>query len=512
MQPGPWIPDPARTQRDRTGPAISFGRSTRWPWVSPPHRPSPAGSPAPRRHFVVAAMGCAGGMVLLDQTVVAVALDPMARSLGLTTFVMHGVVLVYVLSLSAFAPVGGMAARRFGLLRTFRFGTALFILSSAVCGLTPDGDAAEPFLLTARAVQGAGAALMIPVATTVITDLYEEHERGRALAVYAGLAQVFFVLGPVVGAVLTQFLGWRWVFLVNVPVGVAILWVIAGARLRKGAEGGTLTALQPLFVIFSLVVLVFGLYLCGVWGFTDVRVFAALATGALALVQAVRIVLRSGQPLVDLRLLAIRPYAVAVALTFMVQAPQLIVLVHGTLFLRQAMDLSLLATGISLIPLVTALAAGTLMSGYLLDRSRSIRVPVLLGLTTATLGAAVWTLSLPSREYLWQVPGMVLAGIGMGMPIPALSAELMRAVPVGKRADASVLRQTLRQLGGAVGLAAAGAVVLAANDETADERGIVTAAAAPSGFVVASCVLAAALILAAVMLPRKEPGRQPTDG
>ncbi|MCX4539322.1 MFS transporter [Streptomyces sp. NBC_01565] len=451
-------------------------------------------------------------MVMLDQTVVAVALDPMARSLGLTTFVMHGVVLVYVLSLAAFAPVGGMAARRFGLLRTFRFGTALFIVSSAVCGLTPTGDAAEPFLLTARAVQGAGAALMIPVATTVITDVYEEHERGRALAVYAGLAQVFFVLGPVVGAVLTEFLGWRSVFLVNVPVGVAILWVIAGARMRDEAEGGALTALQPLVVIFSLVVFVFGLYQCGVWGFTDLRTYAALTTGALALVLAVRLILRSRQPLVDLRLLGIRPYAVAVALTFMVQAPQLIVLVHGTLFLRQAMGLSLLATGICLLPLVAGLAAGTLVSGYLLDRCRSIRVPVLLGLALATLGAVAWTIALPSRAYVWQVPGMVLAGIGMGLPVPALSAELMRAVPVGKRADASVLRQTLRQLGGAVGLAAAGAVVLAANDEAADESGIVTATAAPAGFVVASCVLAAALVLAAVMLPRRESGRRRTGG
>ncbi|MCC0093653.1 MFS transporter [Streptomyces flavotricini] len=441
-------------------------------------------------------------MVLLDQTVVAVALDPMARSLGLTTFAMHGVVLVYVLSLAAFAPVGAMAARRFGILRVFGFGTALFVTSSAVCALTPSGGAAEPFLLTVRAVQGAGAALMLPVATTVITDVYGERERGRALAVYAGLAQVFFVLGPVVGALLIQFLGWRSVFLVNVPVGVAVLWAIARARLRGEAEGGALIALQPLVVIFALVVLVFGLYQCGVWGFTDPRTFATVASGALVLALAVRLLLRSRRPLVDLRLLAIRPYAVAVALTFMVQAPQLIVVVHGTLFLRQAMHLSLPATGLCLLPLVTALAAGTLSSGYLLERSGSIRVPVLLGLAASTLGTAAWTAALSPREYVLQVPGMVLAGLGMGIPIPALSAELMRAVPPAKRADASVLRQTLRQLGGAVGLAAAGAAVLAANDDAADASGIVTAAAAPAGFVVATVALAGALLLAAVMLPR----------
>ncbi|MEV7416627.1 MFS transporter [Streptomyces sp. NPDC089919] len=455
-------------------------------------------------------MACAGGMVMLDQTVVAVALAPMARGLGLTTWVMHGVVLVYILALSAFAPVGGMAARRFGLPATFRAGTVLFAVASGVCGLAPAGAAAEPFVLAVRAVQGAGAALMIPVATTVITELYEDHERGRALAVYAGLAQVFFVAGPVVGAVLTEFLGWRAVFLVNVPVAAVTLWVVSGVQRDRAAERGPLTAIQPLLVVLALAVLVFGLYRCGDWGPADLRTWTALTAGAVALAVAVRLVLRSRQPLVDLRLLGIWPYAVAVAVTFLVQAPQLIVLVHGTLFLRQAVGLSVLGTGLALLPLVAALATGTFLSGYLLDRSRSIRLPVLLGLAIATLGAVLWTAALSSRGYPWQVPGMVLAGLGMGMPVPALSAELMRVVPAHKRADASVLRQTLRQLGGAVGLATAGAFVLAANDEAADRAGIIQAGAAPAAFVVASATLAAALLFAAAKLPRREDRAGPT--
>ncbi|MDD9381024.1 MFS transporter [Streptomyces sp. ZAF1911] len=448
-------------------------------------------------------MGCAAGMVGLDQTVVAVALDPMARSLGLTTFMMHGVVLVYVLALAAFVPVGGMLARRIGRLTTFRAGTALFAIASGLCALAPPGDAAEPYLVAVRAVQGVGGALMMPVATSVIADVYEERSRGRALAVYAGLAQLFLVLGPIVGAVLTQLLGWRSVFLVNLPVGVACLWMISRARLGNRAGGGPLSVVQPLVVIFSLVVLILGLYECGVWGFTDVRTLTALAVGAGALLVAVRLVLRSRRPLLDLRLLGIRPYAAAVALTFLVQGPQLIVLVHGTVYLRQSMGFSLLATGTALLPLVAASAAGTFLSGYLLDRYRSVRVPVLLGLTAATVGAVAWTAVLPSLAYPWQVPAMLLAGFGMGLPVPALSAELMRVVPTEKRADASVLRQSIRQLGGAVGLAAAGAVALAANENSADEAGVITVAATSASFMVASCVLAFALPLAAVTLPRR---------
>ncbi|MFF2195820.1 MFS transporter [Streptomyces sp. NPDC058157] len=475
-----------------------------------PPSPSPGGSRPPRKRFVLTAMGCAGGMIMLDQTVVAVALDPMSRSLGLTTWVMHRVVLVYVLALSAFAPVGGMAARRFGLLATFRCGIVLFAVASGACGLAPDGDFAGPFLLLMRVFQGMGAGLMIPVATTVITNVYEEHERGRALAVYAGLAQVFFSLGPVVGAVLTQYLGWRSVFPVNVPVAVAALWLAARARVADERGRGGLGVLQPVVVSASVAAVVLALYQCGVWGLADPRTPAALTAGTLALALAVRLVLRSREPLVNLRLLRIRPYAVATGLTFLVQGPQLIVMVHGTLFLRQAMHLPPLTTGLALLPLVGALTTGTFLSGHLLDRYRSIRVPVLLGLTAATLGAVLWTLALPQRGYLWQVPGMVLAGIGMGMPVPALSAELMRAVPRRDRADASVLRQTLRQLGGAFGLALAGALVLAANDDTADAEGIVTATATPAAFATATAFLTAALLCAALLLPGGSPTRAGT--
>ncbi|MEV7545834.1 MFS transporter [Streptomyces sp. NPDC089915] len=477
------------------------------PGVPMPEATGPPRSDGRRRRYALTAMGCAGGMIMLDQTVVAVALGPMARGLGLTTWVLHRVVLVYVLALSAFAPVGGAVARRFGLLATFRAGIVLFALASGACGLTPPGEEAAPFLLLMRAVQGAGAGLMIPVATTVITNLYAEHERGRALALYAGLAQVFFALGPVAGAVLTQYLGWRSVFPANVPVAAAALWLAAGARVEDGPRGRPVGLLQALVVIPSVAALVLALYQCGIWGFGDPRTPAALTAALLAPALAVRLVLRSPEPLVDLRLLRIRPYAVATALTFLVQGPQLIVLVHGTLFLRQAMHLPPLSTGLCLLPLVGALTTGTLLSGYLLDRYRSVRIPVLLGLAAAVLGAALWTLALPSREYAGQVPGMLLAGIGMGMPVPALSAELMRAVPREARADASVLRQTLRQLGGAVGLAVAGALVLAANDDTADAAGIVTATATPVAFVTACAFLCAALLLASTALPGARPRR-----
>ncbi|MFF1643578.1 MFS transporter [Streptomyces sp. NPDC058246] len=480
---------------------VSFGSLDRWTSVSYANASSAQGQLPPRRRFVLAAMGGAGGMVMLDQTVVAIALTSMAQDLRLTTFVMHSVVLVYALSLASLTPVGGALARKIGILRTFQYGVVIFAVASVSCGLAPSGDGAEPFILTMRFVQGAGAALMLPVATTVITDLYTERERGRALAIYAGLAQVFFVVGPLVGAVLTQSFGWRSVFLVNAPVDALILLMVAKARLTNEAAGGHFPVLDSLVMAFALGMLVLALYGWGLWGFADLRPLGALATGLVALTFAVRLTLRSRLPVVDLRLLSIRPYAVAVAVTFMVQAAQMIVLVHGAVFLRQALHLSLLTSGICLLPLVVTLTAGTFASGYMRDFFHSARVPTLTGLTAATLGAAAWTAALPMYTYPWQVPGMALAGLGLGMPIPALSAELMSAVPRDKTADASVLRQMLRQLGGVFGLAAAGAVVLALNPDASDVEGVVTASATQGGFVLASSILGVTLLGAAVLLP-----------
>ncbi|MGX1974738.1 MFS transporter [Streptomyces kronopolitis] len=459
-----------------------------------------------RKRCVLAAMGCAGGMVLLDETVVAVALDPMAHGLGLTASAMHRVVLVYALSLASLVPVGGMAARRFGLLPVFRSGAVLFSLASGCCGLVPGGGLAEPLVLAARAAQGAGAALMLPVATTVITDVYEEHERGRALATYAGLAQTLFVVGPLVGAALTQFFGWRSIFLINIPLGGAVLWTIARARLSERAPGEPLRFLQPILMTVALVVLVSALYQSGIWGL-DARTVPALAFGVLLLALSVRVIARSDRPVLAFGLLRNPTYAVAVAVTFLVRAAQFPVLVHGAVSLRQTLGLTVLGAGVSLLPFVSALAVGTFASGYLLEFFRSVRVPVLWGVAGATLGTAGWTAALSGGGYAWQVPGMIVAGLGMGMPIPALSADMMSAVSADERADASVLRQTLRQLGGAFGLAAAGALVLAANDPASNAAGTVRASATLHGFVFASVTLGATFVLAALKLPRNSTRR-----
>ncbi|MGW7366438.1 MFS transporter [Streptomyces sp. NPDC054841] len=457
-----------------------------------------------RKRYLLAAMGCAGGMVLFDQTVVAVALTPMARDLRLNAAAMYLVVLVYVLSLSSLAAVVGMIARRYGSLRTVQYGVVLFAAASACCGLTPPGAAAEPFMLAARAVKGAGAALMLSVATAVITEAHADHERGRALAAYAAYAQIFLVLGPVVGALLTHVFGWRSVFLVNVPVSVGILWMLGQTRLQmRRTREGDLTVVQPVLIVLALMVFVFGLFQSGAWGLRDGRTLTFIGTGFLMLALSGWITLGSRRPVLDLRLMRIRAFAVAVTLTFLVQAAQLSLLVHGAVHLQQAEHLSVFDSGAALLALVVPLAVGTYLSGRLREHFGSVRVPALLGLACATVGVTAWTAALAPDNPSWQIPGMVAVGLGMGMPIPALSAEIMNSVPYGARADASVLRQMLRQMGGAFGLAVVGAIALTSNDRAANDAGILTGSAIVAGFVGAGVFLALAFVLGVTMLPRR---------
>ncbi|MFE0849111.1 MFS transporter [Streptomyces rochei] len=317
-----------------------------------------------RKGLVLLAMGCAGGMVMLDQSVVAGALDPMARDIGMSTVAMHWVVLIYVLALSSFVCVGATVSRRYGLVPTFRVGVAVFSLSSALCGATPAGSGAEAFALAARAAQGAGAALMLLVATTVISEVYEKHRRGRALTTYAGVAQLFFVAGPLTGALLTQFLGWRSVFLINLPGGALTLWVVGRAHVRVAkSPDESLRVPQSLLTVLALSLVVLGVFESGVWGLPGLGV---LLTGAALLAVSLRVMLTTRRPLLRLRLLRIRSYGVAVTITFLIQAAQLPVLIHGTVYLRQQLHLSVTGCGLALLPFIVSLALGTFASGFVL--------------------------------------------------------------------------------------------------------------------------------------------------
>ena len=181
---------------------------------------------AGNRWLILVAMTGSLSMLMLDQTVVTVALPSMSRDLPLSASGQQWVVNAYVLAIAALVAIGGKVADRFGGVSTFRVGVITFFLASAGCGLAPHGDLGQSWLITARALQGVGAALMMPVSAVIVMAAFGIKERGRAMAVYVGLSQIFLAVGPLLGGVLTEKVTWRAVFWINVPVGIAALILV----------------------------------------------------------------------------------------------------------------------------------------------------------------------------------------------------------------------------------------------------------------------------------------------
>lgn len=452
------------------------------------------------RWLVLVAMTGSASMIMLDQTVVAVALPSMTRELPLHASGQQWVVNAYVLATAAAVALGGRAADVLGRVRTFRAGVILFFLASAGCGLVPPGPAAEGALIAFRALQGLGAALMMPVSGAIVVDAFAPGERGRAMAAYAGISQVFLALGPLLGGVLTELVSWRAVFWLNVPVGLAALVLVHVARPDEGRPaGGGVSPGAAVLLVSGLGATVLGVQQAGAWGAPAVL---TLAAGLVLLAGFAVGALRARDPLLDLRLLARRAFLGNLVVAGLVQFGLLAVVLFGSLYLQDLLRLRPMTTGLAALPLIVPVAVASQIGGRWYDRS-GVRPPVLTGLVVAVTGLVAWTVALPDLAYRPQVPGMILTSVGLGLLLSPTNADALDRVPAGARAQASGLMQTGRQLGGTLGVAVIGTIVLAVEPHgTLAPSPQAAADAIATGFAAAAAACALALVAAVRLLPR----------
>lgn len=469
-------------------------------------------SAARHRWLVLVAMTGSLSMILLDQTVVTVALPSMGRELPLSPTGQQWVVNAYVLAMAACVALGGKLGDRWGGVTTFRIGVTVFCLASVACGLTPHGDLGEPAIIVARAVQGVGAALMVPVSAAIVIDAFDVHSRGRAMAVYAGISQVFLAVGPLLGGALTESISWRAVFWLNVPVGLAALVLVQVARpVNIRAPRARIVPSAVVLLVSGLGLSVLAIQQASSWSWTSPRTLLTLAVGLAALVVFVVAQLRSADPLVDVRLFARRPFLANVIVLGLVQFGLLAVVLYASLYLQDLLRLSPIQAGSGVLPLIASLAVAAQLGGRWYDRA-GVRPPALTGLAVATVGLAVWAVALPHLTYLGQVPGMVLTGLGLGLIMSPTNTDALGRVSTPERSQGSGIVQTVRQVGGTLGVAVIGAVIIGL-----EHRG--TQAPEPSqaadaitvGFVVAAAVFAVALAAGARLLPREPVAAEPGD-
>ncbi|WP_371793407.1 MFS transporter [Streptomyces sp. NBC_01471] len=445
-------------------------------------------------------------MIMLDQTVVTVALPTMTKSLSLSASGQQWIVNAYVLAMAATVAMGGKLGTKLGPVTTFRVGIWIFFAASALCGLAPAASAGPAWLITARIAQGLGAALMMPVSSSIVMNAFPASMRGRAMGIYAGISQLFLALGPLVGGTLTEWVSWRAVFWLNVPVGLAALLLIRRARPANPKQPGlTVSVPQALLLVLAVGTTVYGLQEASEWTWGSARTLSVLAVGLSLTAVFIATQLRSADPLVKIKLLGHRSFNGNVIVLLATQFSMIGLVLYASLYTQNLLGYGPVRSGCASLALILPLMLGAQIAGRWYDRSGP-RPPLLTGLSLTTAGSVLWALSLTRIEYLANVPGMILVGLGLGLVISPVNTDALSRVPAADRPQASGIVQTVRQLGGTLGVAVIGTVVLTHMHPVAPaDRLHDMAVATQYGYFVAAAVLAAGLVAAACLLARGKP-------
>lgn len=344
---------------------------------------------------------------------------------------------------------------------------------------------------------------MLPASQAVVTNTFPLSERGRAMAIYVGIGQIFLAVGPLLGGLLTQWVSWRAVFWVNVPVGLATLALLHIARPPEPHHAAT--APRPgvaVMLVASMALFVLGIQEGPSFGWSSPLTIGSILGGLGILCWLAWQQWHSSDPLIDVRQIAQPGVGGDLVLLSLLQFALIGMVLYGTIYLQNVQGFTPLFAGAASLPLILGLAAGAQFGGRLFD-SGGVRLPALAGLAVAATGTLLWALALLGSDYLLQVPGMMLAGLGAGLAQSPIGVDALSRAPAERRTQVSGLVQTARQLGGTVGIAAAGALVL-----SLEPKGAVSATARlpiAATFGMAAAVLALGVFVGWLLLSRVRP-------
>ncbi|MEA2201649.1 MAG: hypothetical protein QOI89_2245 [Solirubrobacteraceae bacterium] len=461
-------------------------------------------------NVVLALVAVAQFMVVLDATVVNVALPTIKTDVGFSEQSLSWVLNAYTLMFGGFLLLGGRLADQLGRRRLFMAGIALFSGASLVCGLSQS----EGMLLVARGLQGLGGALVSPAALSILlTTFAEGTERNRALAVWGAIAGAGGALGLLLGGVIVEVLSWRWVFFINVPIGAVVLAlaprVLPESRSQSAARGYDIEGAVAITV--GTIALVFTLIKASTWGWTSGRTLAGFAIAILLIAAFVVIERRQKDPLIPLRIFSNRSLAASDATMLVVAAALFGVFYFCTLYLQQVLGFSALKTGVSYLPLSLTLVGASALASRFVDRFTPKPV-LIVGLLISTVGFALLTRIVGHGDYASHVlPAMVALGAGLGMSFVPITIAATNGVEAGDSGLASGLLNTTQQVGGSLGLAILSSVSTS-RVTSAVHAGSSLPLALTHGFkgafIVAAALCAIGVLVAFGLLPRrhKEPG------
>ena len=409
------------------------------------------GMPRPaHRSLLLAVILTAQLMVVLDTTIVNVALPHIQQSLGFSTSTLSWVLNAYILTFGGLLLLGARAGDLFGRRRIFLLGIAVFTISSLLGGLAPTAWA----LLGARAVQGAGAALAAPSALSLLTTAFAEgQERVRAIGLYTTVSAAGGATGLVAGGLLTQLASWRWVMFVNVPIGAAV-WILGRRTLPETEQRhGHFDLAGALTCTLGVTGIVLGLVEAGAQGWSAPLPVAALACGVVLLATFILVERRAEEPILPLRLLTNRTRSSANTARALLYAGFYGLFYFMAQFLQDVQGYSPLRAGAAFLPMPVSVFLFSQLTSRVLLRRLPEKVVMVMGTTIATVGLLLATRVGDSTGYLQIIPSLVLIGAGSGMTFVSLTNASLHEVEPEIAGAASGLVNVSQQLGAAVGLA-----------------------------------------------------------
>jgi EmrB/QacA subfamily drug resistance transporter len=421
---------------------------------------------APRNPWLILCLVCmAQFMVILDATIVNVALPSIQADLEMSDADLQWVVNSYTLVFGGFLLLGGRAGDLIGRKRVFLVGVVVFTVASLLNGLAPSSEA----LIVFRGLQGLGAALIAPAALSIITTTFEEGaERTKAMGVWAAIAVGGGAVGLVLGGVLTTALSWPWIFYVNIPVGIAVfvasLLYVPESKDEHAHKSFDLAG--AVTVTAGLLVLVYGIVKAQENGWTSLQTGGYFAAAVALLAAFVVIERRSVEPLVRLSIFRVRTVRAANVVMFLVAAGLFAMFFFNTLYLQRVLDYSALEAGLAFLPFTAGIIIGAGLSQSLVPRLGAREVP-LIGMPLAILGLLLFMRLQPDSSYLTDfLPGVMLASIGMGLTFVPITLIATSGVPGDDAGLASGLYNTSQQIAGALGLAILATLSVDATEET----------------------------------------------
>jgi len=481
-----------------------------------------AGKKQTSHWLVLILLALAQFMVVLDISIVNVALPSMQAAFHMTQTTLQWIVTAYTLTFGGFLLLGGRTADLFGRRRTFLTGITVFTLASMGTGLSHS----SAMLIIFRGLQGLSAAFMSPAALSIILVTYREgHERNVALSVWGAVASGGAAVGVLLGGIITQYLSWRWNFFINVPVGIGVVFTamrILGKH-ESEAEHNSLDLPGAVSVTAGLMMLVYALVKAPVYGWTEHRTLTYFAISLVLLVFFIINESRAKHPLMPLRIFRIRNLWAADLLMLLVAAGLFSIFFFTTLYMQEILHYTPVKTGVSFLVVPVAIAITATNVPRLIKRV-GYR-PILMVAPLVVSAGLFWVSHLPVDGTYWGniAPGMILLGLGMGATFVSVTIAATSGVPKHEAGLASGLLNTSQQVGGSLGLAVLTGVATSAstryiqnmNLRTAPTHHIISAATVHGfhdGYLIASTFGIGAALLATFVIRAQKAQSDPSHG